>query len=290
MSLPASFLPPILPSNATVRRIDFTTTTPPIPEYRNHFALVIDNFLTESECKALLQAAEASTQPDPAANTPDNNDTPPTWERALVNAGGGRQTVSIDRNCGRISYNSPIIAQKLFMRLHPILMDAGIDTVFNQGLITGLGPWKRQEVFRVSRLNERLSFLRYEGGEFFKPHWDALRETENEKEISLFTTHLYLNGEGEQDLEELEKAREEAESMPESTTTERRGNPSATLLGGATSFQNGFSNKEVVRIFPKTGSLLIFQQKGLLHAGDDVYRGVKYTMRTDVLYRKSLRV
>ena len=57
-----------------------------------------------------------------------------------------------------------------------------------------------------------------------------------------------------------------------------------TLLGGATSFSDGMTSKEAVRIFPKTGSVLIFQQRNLFHCGDDVFRGVKYTVRTDVLY------
>lgn len=42
--------------------------------------------------------------------------------------------------------------------------------------------------------------------------------------------------------------------------------------------------RDSVRVFPKTGSLLIFQQRNLMHSGDDVFRGVKYTVRTDVMY------
>lgn len=37
---------------------------------------------------------------------------------------------------------------------------------------------------------------------------------------------------------------------------------------------------------PKTGRVLLFQQEGLLHSGADVRRGIKLTMRTDVLYKK----
>ena len=35
---------------------------------------------------------------------------------------------------------------------------------------------------------------------------------------------------------------------------------------------------------PRAGRVLIFQHRGLYHAGDDVIAGTKYTMRTDVLY------
>lgn len=33
------------------------------------------------------------------------------------------------------------------------------------------------------------------------------------------------------------------------------------------------------------GSVLIFQHGGLLHEGAEVKEGVKYTMRTDILYK-----
>jgi hypothetical protein len=58
------------------------------------------------------------------------------------------------------------------------------------------------------------------------------------------------------------------------------------LLGGATSFlPPRYEEKERhVRVFPKTGSVLVFQQSELLHSGDPVFRGTKFTLRTDVMY------
>jgi hypothetical protein len=35
---------------------------------------------------------------------------------------------------------------------------------------------------------------------------------------------------------------------------------------------------------PKAGRVLIFQHRGLLHSGDEVLEGVKYTMRSDLLF------
>jgi hypothetical protein len=35
---------------------------------------------------------------------------------------------------------------------------------------------------------------------------------------------------------------------------------------------------------PKAGRVLIFQHRNLYHSGDDVLAGVKYTMRTDIMY------
>ena len=75
----------------------------------------------------------------------------------------------------------------------------------------------------------------------------------------MFTIHLYLN-------DSKAEAGEDAE-----------------LIGGATSF---FSRDEKIKIDvdPKAGRVLIFQHKKLLHSGDDVLAGTKYTVRTDILY------
>jgi hypothetical protein len=92
--------------------------------------------------------------------------------------------------------------------------------------------------------------------------------------------HLYLNGEGDQDLEELKRAGRETEGSPNADLE-------GPLLGGATSFLPRYEEKERhVRVFPKTGSVLVFQQKELLHNGDAVFRGTKYTLRTDVMYEQ----
>lgn len=74
----------------------------------------------------------------------------------------------------------------------------------------------------------------------------------------MFTIHLYLND-----------SKAEVEG--------------ADLVGGATTF---FSNDEKRRIDvnPKAGRVLIFQHRRLLHSGDDVLAGIKYTMRTDIMY------
>jgi hypothetical protein len=41
-----------------------------------------------------------------------------------------------------------------------------------------------------------------------------------------------------------------------------------------------------LNVQPRMGSVLIFQQRFLLHSGDDVESGTKLTMRTDIMYAK----
>lgn len=59
-------------------------------------------------------------------------------------------------------------------------------------------------------------------------------------------------------------------------------NTNATLVGGATAFL-AEDRKRRLDINPKTGSVLIFQHKGLPHEGTRVQKGIKYTIRTDIL-------
>ncbi|KAJ5373847.1 Prolyl 4-hydroxylase alpha subunit [Penicillium concentricum] len=291
-------------TNATLHRLDFEHTSPPIPSYKGRFAAVVDNFMTESECKELLRLAEQSTR----TQLPDSTLSPPVWEHAMINAGGGRQVMSVDsRKSGRVILDSHDLAGRILERLMPFIRECELDRVQSKPLVTGLGPAKRGEVLCLSRLNERLRFLRYEGGDYFRPHWDGCFITPDGLEKSLYTIHLYLNGDGEQDMEELKPHIEQAEKtnwlfasdgeidlaeigseevqVDQSCTTAAESlENSEALLGGATSFMAGISSKEFVRIFPKTGSVLIFQQRDLVHCGDDVFRGVKYTLRTDVMY------
>lgn len=194
VDIPDDFLPPEAPHDAHSRRIDFTATDPPLPGYKNLFAAVIDNLFSESECKELIRLAEATTT-TLSGDSSSSATTTPTWERAMINVGNGKQVLATDtRNCGRIIWDSPLLAQRLLDRLTPFLRDFGMETIENRPLVTGLAG--RRNVYHLSRLNERLRFLRYEGGEYFRPHWDAFYVTPDKEEISYYTIHLYLNGEG----------------------------------------------------------------------------------------------
>lgn len=278
------FLPPQAPRNVTSSIIDFTTTNPAIPQYKRNFAAVIDNFMTEDECNELLALAEQSSIPD------GNNNAKPHWDRAMINVGGGRQELATDvRNCGRIILDSTELADRLLARLNPFFRRWEIDRLEDRLPVTGLAG--RQTTYYLTRLNERLRFLKYVGGEYFQPHWDASYRTPDGSERSLFTIQLYLSGEGEegQDLTELrERERMEEDGLPFQTHGDGdQGTEGEKLLGGATSFIPSLTKwAQKTRVWPKTGRVLVFQHNNMLHVGDSVYRGTKYTVRTDIMYSK----
>ncbi len=94
--------------------------------------------------------------------------------------------------------------------------------------------------------NERLRCYRYDVEQRFAPHYDGAH-VRDEDERSLLTFMVYLN-EG--------------------------------FGGGATALHD-FD----VRVTPKTGMALLFQHF-LLHEGCFVTSGLKYALRTDVMYRR----
>jgi prolyl 4-hydroxylase len=97
---------------------------------------------------------------------------------------------------------------------------------------------------RALGVNERFRGYRYQPGQRFAPHYDGAFRRSG-KEASELTFMVYLNEE---------------------------------LTGGKTAFLD-FD----VEVTPKTGAALFFQHQ-LLHEGAEVKSGVKYVLRTDVMY------
>ena len=99
--------------------------------------------------------------------------------------------------------------------------------------------------WNVSGANERLRCYRYERGQRFAPHYDGAFER-SPNEVSRLTFMIYLNDD---------------------------------FAGGTTDFP-----ELERRIAPRTGMALFFQHR-LLHEGCAVTDGVKYVLRSDVMYR-----
>lgn len=237
--------------------IDFSKTQ--LPEYSGLFALLIHNVLTPIECQDLVNAAQSVSK----------------WEQAMINIGGGRQELVTEaRNCDRIILDDRILAKRLLDRILPHLPPEVV-TLENKARTTGNGPSKRKEVLRITRLNERLRFLKYTHGMYFREHCDGTYVTPDGKEMSFVTIHLYLNGE----------ATKTEDDPVEYTKRQKLPLDQRPLEGGATRFHS-MNLKHYLDVAPQTGSCLVFQHRGLLHSGDDVVQGTKYTMRTDIMYQK----
>lgn len=124
-----------------------------VPHYDNLWATVLDGVLSEEECDVFLAAAESTTDGE--------------WERAMVNIGGGMQAMYEDtRKCGRIIWDDKDVVAKLWARIADAVPD--IHELNNRPHVTGNGPAKRNETWKLTRLNERMRFLKYIGGEYFK--------------------------------------------------------------------------------------------------------------------------
>lgn len=303
---PTSILPSFLPSSPpadtntmTLTTIDFPTTA--LPENKGRLAIVLDNVLSPSECETLLSLAESSVDLERLNvfwNTP--GDTGP-WRPAMVNAGQGYEVLEPGyRNSDRIVWDSEEVVARLWARCMQGEIGQALEGML--GVLDGekntevLGGgrrgkrWVHPEKWAMKGLNRRMRFLKYGPGQFFRrefschsnfspspctriSRWKAdphvriahcdgnySEKVDDTIHKTFFTVHLYLND-------------SKAEAGEE-----------ASLVGGATSFLADDGSERKVDVDPKAGRVLIFQQQGLLHAGDDVVEGTKYTMRTEIMY------
>ena len=139
------------PAEITKKAIDFSKTD--IPECKGLYAVLLENAFTEQECQTLVNMAEQQTSG--------------VWEEAMVNVGGGMQmTIKDTRDCGRIIWDDVDMVDRIWKRIVDHVPE--ILTLKDQPGITGNGPAKRKEMWKMSRLNERMRFLKYGEGQYFR--------------------------------------------------------------------------------------------------------------------------
>jgi len=222
---------------------------------RNSFAIVLHNVLSPEECQSLIYKCESEG-----------------FDDALVQGPTGKQILRQDiRSCGRCIIDDAGLADAIYARIlnavrgtkhekkimHAPWITAlssrsGHDGSSDELTVDGGG----EEITAVG-LNERLRFLKYGPGHFFAPHQD-LRFVrgpecgERAGETSHVTVQVYLNDK---------------------------------FKGGATRFlaDNGRRHYDVR---PRMGSLLLFDHD-LLHEGERVSRGIKYSVRSDVMFSRT---
>ncbi|KAL8831224.1 MAG: hypothetical protein Q9170_005395 [Blastenia crenularia] len=242
--------------DVTKQVINFKDTE--LPEYEGYYACILDNVLSANECSNLVRAAKAQTNGE--------------WQQATINAGySGQQIDAESRLCGRMIWDNEELAARIWARCIGHVPE--ILELKDRPGITGGGHLTKDWLYRLVGLNPSMRFLRYFDGNYFRrestfsvpyppltnsAHFDGTFSNE-ENQVSFLTLHLYLNEADEDSM----------------------------LEGGATSFHALDWSGRQMDVMPKVGRVLLFQQKGLLHSGADVKRGIKLTMRTDVLYKKA---
>jgi hypothetical protein len=101
-------------------------------------------------------------------------------------------------------------------------------------------------------LSEKLKYLKYDTpGAKFEQHYDACCY-KSPTERSVFSMQWYLND---------------------------------GMEGGQTTFFNERFKEGEYHHVPVRGSCLFFRQKGWLHEGSELKKGIKYTIRTEMMYK-----
>ncbi|CAM9167612.1 unnamed protein product [Choristocarpus tenellus] len=159
------------------------------------------------------------------------------------------------RDNGRITLHNPSVAAALWARVGPF-----VPAVMDGRTATGC--------------NANIRLYRYTVGQRFGKHIDESVEDEN-GHISKWTVLVYLNG-GEGTGEEGAGAGDGND-----------GRAGTVLQGGETVFYKGnYGTKVAASFSPVQGACLVHGHgtQCLLHEGARVERGVKYLLRTDVMY------
>jgi len=215
---------------------DFSNT-PLRDDYKGYYIKVIDNVFTPEECAELIALAESDQQ----------------WKQAAVHYGTGPNDNYVDteyRNSQRILRFDKQAAAKIQERLLPYVPELIKIQPGDKWETVVAKRGELDETWELAGVNERLSFLRYEKGNYFRPHCDGPLYLPDGRQAGA-TIQVYL---GEDEIE-----------------------------GGATRIL-GHHDDKYVDIEPKKGRVLIFQQRGVYHSGEDVVKGVKYALRSDFLY------
>lgn len=188
VAIPPTFLAPFADaSQITVERIDFGNS--PLPAYKKYYAVVLDNVLSREECEELIKLAEMSTgahqeeaegsinEPFELVSKPDTEadktsaDTSNGWRPALVNIGGGREMLSPEyRNSDRIIWDQKEIVSRLWQRvLQGEGMREDLTVLDGEKFASVLGNQRKEKwISTEGGLNERMRFLKYGPGQFFR--------------------------------------------------------------------------------------------------------------------------
>jgi len=227
-------IPAIVPAGL----VDFSAVG--LPVYSDCYATVVDSLFSKVELSAILAEVETASP----------------WVIAQINGRTEAYTVPSYRNGQRIIYDSHALSERIFEKIRPHLK--AIEEIEEPTYVRGRGVAVQK--WRMVRMNERLRFLRYPKGGFFRAHVDGEYEDEETGQKTFYTVQLYLPSDTSGSDESF-----------------------LTAGGGATRF---WGEENCADVEARPGRVLVFQHDDLLHSGEEVTAGVKCAMRSDILYEK----
>lgn len=212
----------------------------------------VDGVLSEGECSRLVALTERRG-----------------YVSALINIGGGRQALDTQyRNSGRCIIDSADAAALLWERVRGCIPEEHCTKL------------AQRAAWRAVGLNERLRFLRYGPGEYFAPHQDGsyVRDAGPRRgERSFLTLMIYLNEPAEGGETKFLNPAQYAESEQLASRQQNKGRRGGTGRGKG---EVAYSECR-----PRRGLALLFDHE-LLHEGAPVLDGIKYVLRTDVMFAR----
>lgn len=221
------------------------------------FAIVVDGIFHESLYDSIIQTAEKEG-----------------FKPALLNQGSGQQEIGITltsvRSGERCIIESSALADKLWPLVEQHLPHRDIV------------PGKRYKNWTAVGINPKFRVLKYSSGDRFELHQDGSYYVNSQIHMdestvvqqSFVTFQLYLNDGGGADFVGG------ATRFIQPTKIDIELN-----LGTRKTSDNSASIADVYEVVPKAGRLLLFQHN-CWHEGETVTKGIKYVLRSEVMYSK----
>ncbi|KAJ1416675.1 hypothetical protein B484DRAFT_454241 [Ochromonadaceae sp. CCMP2298] len=242
-------------------------------QYPNRI-MTVGGFLQTEECEALIDWAEGRERAE--------------GQGGAASAGSqflpfyqNHSHVYAHRDNGRVQLNDAEFAAQLFERLRPFLPPLGP--------LSPLGCSANIRLYRYCRRQR------------FGKHVDEAHEDEALGGSTHFTVLVYLNGaKGCVGVESLatggrlsqtqgtgaQEAQVQGVQAQDTGAQQAQTQGVCDLLGGETIFYAGIYGHKLLSVSPQRGLLLLHGHGAhcLTHEGAEVTRGVKYLLRTDVVY------
>ena len=218
------------------------------------YIIAVHNLLSPFECAQLVAAVDAVP-----LNEASRSDLQPRKNEAFLN----RES---------LAFSDASLSDRLFSRLRSFIP-----------LVDGRA---------AARLQEPMRYYLYRKGHRFGQHVDVSRcekdEATGEELVSEYTLLIYLNGErgggGGGDCDD-----DDDDGDGDGGAGNEEGSESNPLLQGGETVFHASARRVLCSVPPRQGTALLHAhgRRCLMHEGCEVTKGLKYVLRTDVMFKSS---